>query len=130
MAQKDDQERFLPIANINRIMKDALPKDTKISKEARECVQECVSEFIAFITCEACEITKQEKRKTINGDDILEAMRQLNFENYIKTVDFYNKKYKSAIKPGNTSDDSLSAGYSMDGEAEWNFNDYLPIKHH
>ena len=53
-----DQERFLPIANINRIMKQALPNDTKISKEARECVQECVSEFIAFITCESCEITK------------------------------------------------------------------------
>ena len=33
-----DQERFLPIANINRIMKQALPNDTKISKEARECV--------------------------------------------------------------------------------------------
>ena len=33
-----DQERFLPIANINRIMKNALPSDTKISKEARECV--------------------------------------------------------------------------------------------
>ena len=26
-----DQERFLPIANINRIMKQALPSDTKIS---------------------------------------------------------------------------------------------------
>ena len=52
-----DQERFLPIANINRIMKNALPSDTKISKEARECVQECVSEFIAFITCECCDIT-------------------------------------------------------------------------
>ena len=33
-----DQDRFLPIANINRIMKSALPSDTKISKEARECV--------------------------------------------------------------------------------------------
>ena len=33
-----DQERFLPIANINRIMKASLPNDTKISKEARECV--------------------------------------------------------------------------------------------
>jgi len=33
-----DQERFLPIANINRIMKSSLPSDTKISKEARECV--------------------------------------------------------------------------------------------
>merc|ERR1712166_1523797 len=91
-------ERFLPIANINRIMKEALPKDTKISKEARECVQECVSEFIAFITCEACEITNIEKRKTINGEDILKAMTDLNFESYLSNLEYYNKKYKEMIK--------------------------------
>ena len=37
-----EQDRFLPIANIGRIMKDALPKDTenpaKIAKDARETV--------------------------------------------------------------------------------------------
>ena len=47
-----EQDRFLPIANIGRIMKTALPRDAKISKEARETVQECVSEFISFITSE------------------------------------------------------------------------------
>lgn len=99
-------------------MKEALPKDTKISKEARECVQECVSEFIAFITCEACEITKEEKRKTINGDDILHAMKQLNFEDYISCVESYNKKYKNAVKSVN-AEESLSAGYSLDSEQEW-----------
>ena len=96
----EDQERFLPIANINRIMKEALPKDTKISQEARECVQECVSEFIAFITCESCEITKEEKRKTINGEDIIRSMRELNFEDYLSNVEYYNKKYKQTIKGG------------------------------
>ena len=47
-----EQERFLPIANISRIMKKALPSSAKIAKEAKEMVQECVSEFIAFITSE------------------------------------------------------------------------------
>ena len=47
-----EQDRYLPIANIGRIMKQALPRDAKISKEARETVQECVSEFISFITSE------------------------------------------------------------------------------
>merc|ERR1711997_922656 len=93
-----DQERFLPIANINRIMKQALPSDTKISKEARECVQECVSEFIAFITCESCEITKVQKRKTINGEDIIKAMKELHFMQYIDALEEYNRKYKECLK--------------------------------
>jgi len=33
-------------------MKGALPENAKIAKEAKECMQECVSEFISFITSE------------------------------------------------------------------------------
>jgi histone H3/H4 len=33
-------------------MKSALPENAKIAKEAKECMQECVSEFISFITSE------------------------------------------------------------------------------
>ena len=31
-------------------MKKVVPHSGKVAKEARECVQECVSEFISFIT--------------------------------------------------------------------------------
>jgi nuclear transcription Y subunit beta len=47
-----EQDRWLPIANVARIMKTALPENAKIAKEAKECMQECVSEFISFITSE------------------------------------------------------------------------------
>lgn len=47
-----EQDRFLPIANIGRIMKRALPSNGKVAKDAKETVQECVSEFISFITSE------------------------------------------------------------------------------
>ena len=47
-----EQDRFLPIANISRIMKKTLPSNAKIAKDAKETVQECVSEFISFITSE------------------------------------------------------------------------------
>jgi nuclear transcription Y subunit beta len=39
-------------ASVARIMKGALPENAKIAKEAKECMQECVSEFISFITSE------------------------------------------------------------------------------
>ena len=44
------QDRFLPVANIARIMKRVLPPNEKIAKDAKEAVQECVSEFICFVT--------------------------------------------------------------------------------
>lgn len=100
-------------------MKEALPRDTKISKEARECVQECVSEFIAFITCESCEITKEEKRKTINGEDIIRSMRELNFEDYLSNIVYYNKKYKQAIKGKDEKDDDESEMEQTEHLMEW-----------
>jgi hypothetical protein len=47
-----DQDRLMPIANVARIMKQAVPQSAKISKDAKECVQECVSEFISFVSSE------------------------------------------------------------------------------
>lgn len=36
-----EQDRFLPIANISRIMKKSLPDNAKIAKDAKETVQVC-----------------------------------------------------------------------------------------
>ncbi|KAJ3104147.1 Nuclear transcription factor Y subunit B [Phlyctochytrium planicorne] len=102
MGDADDdmreQDRILPIANVARIMKRALPENAKIAKDAKECVQECVSEFISFITSEASDRCQLEKRKTINGDDILWAMQSLGFENYHETLKVYLSKYREATK--------------------------------
>jgi len=89
-----EQDRFLPIANVARIMKGAVPDTAKISKEAKECVQECVSEFISFITSEAAEKCQMEKRKTIGGEDILYAMVTLGFENYAETLKIHLAKLR------------------------------------
>ncbi|KAK8254949.1 nuclear transcription factor Y subunit B-10 [Phyllosticta capitalensis] len=89
-----EQDRWLPIANVARIMKTALPENAKIAKEAKECMQECVSEFISFITSEASEKCQQEKRKTVNGEDILFAMTSLGFENYAEALKIYLSRYR------------------------------------
>uniref|UniRef100_A0A2C9M0P9 Nuclear transcription factor Y subunit beta n=1 Tax=Biomphalaria glabrata TaxID=6526 RepID=A0A2C9M0P9_BIOGL len=111
-----EQDRFLPIANVARIMKKAVPSTGKIAKDAKECVQECVSEFISFITSEASERCHQEKRKTINGEDILFAMSTLGFDNYVEPLKLYLQKYRECSKgeknvsslPGPDTSDELS----------------------
>ncbi|CDZ98587.1 transcription factor hap3 [Phaffia rhodozyma] len=89
-----EQDRFLPIANVSRIMRDCLPPSAKIAKESKECLQECVSEFIAFITSEASERCLDNKRKTMNGEDILEAMKALGFDNSVEALRIYLAKYR------------------------------------
>lgn len=57
-----------------------------------------MSEFISFITSEASERCHQEKRKTINGEDILYAMCSLGFDSYIDPLKVYLNKYRETTK--------------------------------
>lgn len=79
-------------------MKKALPENAKIAKDAKEMVQECVSEFISFITSEACEKCKIEKRKTINGEDLLASIDVLGFDEYGHLLKLYLKRYREVAK--------------------------------
>ncbi|CAG8438107.1 8877_t:CDS:2 [Diversispora eburnea] len=97
-----EQDRFLPIANVARIMKRALPENAKIAKEAKECVQEC-------------------KRKTINGEDILWAMQSLGFENYAEALKIYLGKYRETTKI-----ERSSANAKDKEEDATNVNDTFP----
>lgn len=87
-------EATLPISNISRLMKKALPKQAKISSASKELIQACCIEFISFLTSEANDRCLQEKRKTINGDDILYAMKTLGFEDFEVVCRIWLSRYR------------------------------------
>ncbi|KAJ8749608.1 hypothetical protein K2173_026257 [Erythroxylum novogranatense] len=89
-----EQDRLLPIANVGRIMKQILPPNAKISKDAKETMQECVSEFISFVTVEASDKCHKEKRKTVNGDDICWALATLGFDDFAEPLKRYLHRYR------------------------------------
>ena len=137
-----EQDKWLPIANVYRIMKGALPRNAKVSKEAKECVQECVSEFVSFITSEASEKCSAEKRKTVNGEDVLYAMASLGFENYAEVLKIYLTKYReyqnakeqkkrlSSYTRGQLGDEALGGDMDKQGSphlVEYGEDDEFPV---
>ncbi|GFQ05702.1 nuclear transcription factor y subunit b-5 [Phtheirospermum japonicum] len=66
-------------------MKQILPPKAKISKEAKETMQECVSEFISFVTGEASD-----------KYDICWALGNLGFDDYAGIMNRYLEKYRVA----------------------------------
>nr|ABM66108.1 CCAAT-box binding factor HAP3-like protein [Selaginella sinensis] len=89
-----EQDRFMPIANVIRIMRKVLPAHAKISDDAKETIQECVSEFISFITSEANDKCQREQRKTITAEDVLWAMSKLGFDDYVDPLTLFLHKYR------------------------------------
>ncbi|KAK8615106.1 hypothetical protein V6N13_068891 [Hibiscus sabdariffa] len=91
-----EQDRFMPIANVIRIMRRVLPPYAKISDDAKESILECISEFISFITGEANEHCRVELRKTVTAEDMFFAMENLGFDNYVDPLTIFLNRYREA----------------------------------
>lgn len=85
----------MPLANITRIMRGALPPHAKIADDAKESIQLCVSEFIGFVTSEANERCRHERSKIITPEDVLGAMASLGFHDYVGPLTAYLTKYRA-----------------------------------
>ncbi|KAI9616270.1 hypothetical protein KEM48_005246 [Puccinia striiformis f. sp. tritici PST-130] len=91
----NSQHLLLPISNISKIMKASVPLDSKISNSSKILIQSCVSEFISFLTSDANEQVLAEKRRTLNGVDLICAVRRLGFEGYYEALQIYLAKYRT-----------------------------------
>jgi histone H3/H4 len=91
-----EQDRLMPVANVSRIMRQVLPPYAKISDDAKEVIQECVSEFISFVTGEANERCHTERRKTVTSEDIVWAMNRLGFDDYVAPVGTFLQRMRES----------------------------------
>ncbi|EYU31297.1 hypothetical protein MIMGU_mgv1a023454mg, partial [Erythranthe guttata] len=105
---KRDADEYKPIANITRILRRVLPTHAKIADDAKEAIQECVSEFISFITAEANRRCRHDYRTTVKPEDVLAAMASLGFDDYLEslTVFLNNHRMQQDLERG--SRDQLS----------------------
>ncbi|KEH40448.1 transcriptional activator hap3 [Medicago truncatula] len=108
-----NEELCLPIRNLTRIMRRALPLYAKISQDAKATTQLCVSDFMGIITTEAVEKCNEESRKIISGEDIIRAMGRLGFEDYVGPLSLLLQNYRN--HEAQFSGMSTACGFNMDG---------------
>ncbi|KAL2336940.1 hypothetical protein Fmac_011386 [Flemingia macrophylla] len=113
MEEVREQDHYMPIANVIRIMRRILPSHAKISDDAKEMIQECVSEYIGFITSEANDRCQKEQRRTVTADDLLWAMEKLGFDDYARLLSVYLQRYRqSEEEPASGRHTSASSSHS------------------
>ena len=88
-----ESDRLLPLNVVFRLMKEVLPDGCKISKETKENMNESVSEFIGFIVNQSSEeYMLKENRKTILPKDILNSLKDVDFDIFYDPVSLYYKE--------------------------------------
>ena len=91
-----EQERLLPLANIAHMMASMLPKNAKISKEAKQLMQELTTEFMCFTTSECNDVSLSHNRKSIGFEDLVEGFENVDLGMFIPIMrmqeEIYQKK--------------------------------------
>jgi nuclear transcription Y subunit beta len=91
------QDRLMPFANVVRVMRQGLPPHAKVTEEAKQLIQECVSEFISLVTDEGNERCRGEHRKTVTAEDIMRTMEHLGFPDYIMPLEAFVQRRKGTM---------------------------------
>lgn len=76
----------LPNAVVSRLMKESLPDGISISKEAKTCLSRSASVFVLYLTATAVSECKKENHKTMTAKNVLDALEEIDFENFIEPL--------------------------------------------
>ncbi|XP_011494509.1 PREDICTED: DNA polymerase epsilon subunit 3 [Ceratosolen solmsi marchali] len=97
MAEKLE-DLNLPNAVVTRIVREALPDGVTVAKEARAAVAKAASIFILYLTSSANIIAKKSNRKTVSGQDVIQAMEDIEFDQFIAPLQEALENFKKNQK--------------------------------
>ncbi|PRQ32291.1 putative DNA-directed DNA polymerase transcription factor Hap3/NF-YB family [Rosa chinensis] len=101
----------LPKTIVRRVVKDKLSEcskgdgDLNVHKEALTAFSESARIFIHYLSATANDICKGSKRQTINGDDVLKALEDIEFPEFVEPLkaSLEGLREKNAGKKAGTS---------------------------
>ncbi|EDW57648.1 DNA polymerase epsilon subunit 3 [Drosophila virilis] len=116
----------LPNAVIARLIKEALPEGSNVSKEARAAIAKAASVFAIFITSSSTALAHKQNHRTITAKDILQTLNELDFESFVPSLtqdlEVYRKmvrdKKESKAKKDSSAGDAIASSSSAATAAE------------
>ncbi|KAH7686166.1 Class 2 transcription repressor NC2 beta subunit (Dr1) protein [Dioscorea alata] len=83
---KSKEDVSLPKATMFKIIKEMLPPDVRVARDAQDLIVECCVEFINLVSSESNEVCSREDKRTIAPEHVLKALEVLGFGEYIEEV--------------------------------------------
>ncbi|XP_029124350.1 protein Dr1 homolog isoform X2 [Elaeis guineensis] len=73
-------------ATMFKIIKEMLPPDVRVARDAQDLLVECCVEFINLVSSESNEVCSREEKRTIAPEHVLKALEVLGFGEYVEEV--------------------------------------------
>ncbi|CAH1787554.1 unnamed protein product [Owenia fusiformis] len=97
MAERPE-DLNLPNAIIARIVKESLPDGVAVSKDAKLAISKAASVFVLYATSCANNYAMKAKRKTLNAQDVISAMDDMEFSRLIQPMEECLQAYRKEQK--------------------------------
>lgn len=107
----------VPAASVARIIKATLPANVQITKEARAAFTRAASIFIFYLTHCASDFSREGKRQTIYLQDVKNALRELDFEDFEGPLEEFLELYRKAEKESKGGGASKASSAAAAGAA-------------
>lgn len=85
MAEKLE-DLNLPNASVTKIIKEAIPDSVNIGKEARTALARAAAVFVLYVSSHASQEAQKTNRKTMVAQDVLDALSNLEFDEFIEPL--------------------------------------------
>ncbi|WVN85067.1 uncharacterized protein L203_100209 [Cryptococcus depauperatus CBS 7841] len=95
---KGEDDVALPKATVVKIIQEMLPDDISASKEAKDIIFDCCTEWIKLISTQSNMVCEASSKKTISPEHVMEALKQLGFEDFLAEVEESHTDFKQAQK--------------------------------
>ncbi|KAK7702942.1 hypothetical protein SLS57_011136 [Botryosphaeria dothidea] len=84
----------LPKTMVNRLAKGALPPNFNVQSVAQSAVSKSATVFVNYLTAHASDIAARQNKKTIQPKDVLDALKELEFDMFIDRTSNELNKYQ------------------------------------
>merc|ERR1712213_214336 len=107
---------------VSRIIKEALPPNVKVSKEAQAAVAKAASVFVLYATSCANNVASNAHRKTLNGSDVIKAMEDMEFHKFIDPLESSLESWKESQQKKKEDEEEEDEVIEVDPNADTSEN--------
>lgn len=85
----------MPITNMMKIMSQILLNNVQVSYDTMDMIQQSATKYINFVTRKAKDRCQSECRKIMNAEDLLWAIEELGFNDYVEPLTTFIQRYRN-----------------------------------
>ena len=98
------ESSIMPRSTIRNIAKEVLKPDTIIQKDALSALTRSSTVFVSYLTAHANDLAIQRNRKTIMPLDVLDALKQIEFDRFVPPL---KEEWEQRVAEGKSKRDKV-----------------------